>query len=951
MFVLLVAAVAGPLAAVGSTASSGPTDVHAVVVGSNGQLVAVEQDGTTHETGVDATITGRTIDLDGDTVLETPFVDSGGTLKLAEPDGTTTTLAENAPTSASAIAVGDLDDDGTAAVFYPNTSDSGHIYKVETGADPGSPTRVTQTTSSGDAGIDANAVAGVGDLDGDGQPELGFTGGSSTVKYLDGDTVETTGYSSIGSNSGGYGLGGVSDVDGDGVARITLVTGSNNIALIDDQGNIEKIKEVSAAQAPITAANWTGGSSLELLYLDTNNKLAYTTLDGQHEQIQGANGGTIEGAQSAGVAMSPGLAAPEITDYNVTNPAGREINVSITADKRLETISVNVSGPDPTTLTRADFGESGSGPYTYVATYTADIDGEYTATLEAAVGPDGNDGAQDQQRSVVIETAGPTVENATIEDLTDDDGAVGGNHTVAVSADVPDTDPSNVTVVADASPFGAGEVTLAHTSGWTYAANFTVDASAVPEDGSQSIEVTATNQYGNDGAAATGSLVVDTTPPAADAGPDVNPTTGTSVTFDGDGSTDLTGIEQYSWEFGDGTTATGRSVTHVYDEPGTYTVTLTVTDGVGNIATDTLTATVEEADSGSTSTSTSDPTPTPTSTSEPAPTATQTPAPTETDDASDGGDTEVIVVDEGTTVVTRVDGSTVDVNVSHATAGSSVALSIPAGEVSERWGVTVERMTVLPTRDGAFEVTVDGNASAPTGVTPVNRTRATEPLAYWAVNHTIDDENVAGATFEFSVRPGLLNGSHPDALTLYRYDDGNWTAHDPQVVDHDGDRYHYRVHSPTLSTFAVGVRQTNFSVERATLRENEIQLGDTAMATVTVENTGSSDVTRTIAFRLGNETIENRTVTVPAGERRTLSFAVEPTRTGEFDAVVAGTVAGTLSVTGPTPTATATPASPTQSGPASPLLLLLALLAVVGAAYYYLTQRAGYASIGDRLGR
>ncbi len=180
MFALLVAAVAAPLSAVGGAASSAPTAVHAVVVGSDGQLVAVERDGTTHQTGVDASITGRTVDLDGDGVLETPFVDSGGTLKLAEPDGTTTTLAESARASKSAIGVGDLDGDGTAAVFYPNASDSGYVYKVETGPDPGEPTRVTETTAKG--------VAGVGDLDGDDEPELAFAGGSSTVKYVDGDT-------------------------------------------------------------------------------------------------------------------------------------------------------------------------------------------------------------------------------------------------------------------------------------------------------------------------------------------------------------------------------------------------------------------------------------------------------------------------------------------------------------------------------------------------------------------------------------------------------------------------------------------------------------------------------------------------------------------------------------------------------------------------------------------
>jgi len=45
--------------------------------------------------------------------------------------------------------------------------------------------------------------------------------------------------------------------------------------------------------------------------------------------------------------------------------------------------------------------------------------------------------------------------------------------------------------------------------------------------------------------------------------------------FNGGGSWDLTaGFVDYSWEFGDGETATGMTVTHLYAIEGTYEVTL-----------------------------------------------------------------------------------------------------------------------------------------------------------------------------------------------------------------------------------------------------------------------------------------------------------------------------------------------------------------------------------------
>jgi PKD repeat protein len=54
-----------------------------------------------------------------------------------------------------------------------------------------------------------------------------------------------------------------------------------------------------------------------------------------------------------------------------------------------------------------------------------------------------------------------------------------------------------------------------------------------------------------------------------------------SVEFDASGSSDDVGIFSYEWDFGDGTTGNGINLTHVYTAPGTYDVTLTVTDNAG----------------------------------------------------------------------------------------------------------------------------------------------------------------------------------------------------------------------------------------------------------------------------------------------------------------------------------------------------------------------------------
>jgi hypothetical protein len=64
------------------------------------------------------------------------------------------------------------------------------------------------------------------------------------------------------------------------------------------------------------------------------------------------------------------------------------------------------------------------------------------------------------------------------------------------------------------------------------------------------------------------------------------------LTFDGSGSTSAAGIASYLWSFGDGTGATGTSVTHRFEKAGTYEVTLRVTDVKGQRSSASLTVTI-----------------------------------------------------------------------------------------------------------------------------------------------------------------------------------------------------------------------------------------------------------------------------------------------------------------------------------------------------------------------
>jgi PKD repeat protein len=120
----------------------------------------------------------------------------------------------------------------------------------------------------------------------------------------------------------------------------------------------------------------------------------------------------------------------------------------------------------------------------------------------------------------------------------------------------------------------------------TYSVTLTVtDNGGLTDTETKNVTVTVTKLDGQ-----------DVTNPTAVAGDDQRVNSSAVVTFDASASTDNVGIINYAWDFGDGTTGAGVEATHTYTKEGTYNVTLTVEDAVGNICTDVCIITVERID-------------------------------------------------------------------------------------------------------------------------------------------------------------------------------------------------------------------------------------------------------------------------------------------------------------------------------------------------------------------
>ncbi len=207
----------------------------------------------------------------------------------------------------------------------------------------------------------------------------------------------------------------------------------------------------------------------------------------------------------------------------------------------------------------------------------------------------------------VVLTEGPNVVTAWATDPSDNTGPLsleGVTILDTVAPEAPDVDEvpeltnvAELTVIGTVEPLSMATVTLngdevlAEATGDDGAFQVTIEL----EEGVNSIIVFATDRATNVGPSVDLTVRLDTEAPVAVAGDDVSPIEDDAITLDGSGSTDNVGILSHVWTFewaGSDVSLDGEEVEYTFDEPGTVTITLTVTDLAGNTAVDQLVVTV-----------------------------------------------------------------------------------------------------------------------------------------------------------------------------------------------------------------------------------------------------------------------------------------------------------------------------------------------------------------------
>ncbi len=247
---------------------------------------------------------------------------------------------------------------------------------------------------------------------------------------------------------------------------------------------------------------------------------------------------------------------------------------SVTPGPAVTAVASATLGDAPMTVTFNAAASGGTSPYTYAWTFGDGATGSGTPVTHTYT----------QAGSYPAEVT-----------ATDGVGSQ-GTYSVIVTVNSPPsvTASANRTAAAPGVPLAFSASASGGSGGYTYAWTFGDGASAsgvtashaYSSPGNFTATVTVTDSVGGHGSAnrtvTIALLVVTALESAASARPGTNVTFTTSAT--GGAGAPYTII----WDFGDGSTSAGLTVAHAYENPGTYTPTVTVRDATGATNTTTL---------------------------------------------------------------------------------------------------------------------------------------------------------------------------------------------------------------------------------------------------------------------------------------------------------------------------------------------------------------------------
>ncbi len=293
----------------------------------------------------------------------------------------------------------------------------------------------------------------------------------------------------------------------------------------------------------------------------------------------------------------------EVVNYAYTTPGDYTVTLTVTDDQGQSastTAPIQIipkAVPDPLTAKI-------SGPTQGQAGQSLAFDGQFSTSAAPlnSIQWDFGDGTSDSGNLVVNHVYQNPGTYTVLLTLVNDLGQTNtASQQVAIQAAPAANQPPQPAIQASAASVVAGDTINLDASGtaagspiasydWDFGDGNTgsgqLASHAYSTAGTYQVTLTVTDQNGLSGSTTTSIDVqappsVPNVPPvAAIAGPPTAEVGGT-ITFDGTPSQAGSPIASYQWDFGDGVTGSGPSVSYAYAQPGSYQVTLTVTDQTG----------------------------------------------------------------------------------------------------------------------------------------------------------------------------------------------------------------------------------------------------------------------------------------------------------------------------------------------------------------------------------
>lgn len=296
------------------------------------------------------------------------------------------------------------------------------------------------------------------------------------------------------------------------------------------------------------------------------------------------DGGTGTGASPAYTFLFPGVftvtltvsdgmatSAPATTTVTIVNQAP-VVNIGgpYTGARNVP-IQFNASATDPEGDLLASFWEFGDneGGEGFTPTHAYATIGTFTARFHVI---------DDMGANVITETTVTVVNQAPSANA---GGPYNGVSNTPITFDASassDPDGDSLTYTWN---FGDGSTGIGMNATHAYATTGTFTVTLTVSDGSAS------------STPATAAVTIANRAPTANGGGPYNSVRNVPITFDGSASSDPDGDSlTYTWDFGDGTIGTGVSPTHAFISRGTFTITLTVSDGTETSAPAEVTITI-----------------------------------------------------------------------------------------------------------------------------------------------------------------------------------------------------------------------------------------------------------------------------------------------------------------------------------------------------------------------